>query len=88
MLTHIMRKHSQVLNVIRLCVGLSDIKRLRVITVTNLIGDTRFIWLPHTTSRAVHIQNMHLYRKDRQFPPLKRSGHRRERLQGQAERKG
>jgi hypothetical protein len=35
-------------------------------------GDTRFIWLRHTTSRAVHIQNMHLYRKDRQCPPLKR----------------
>ncbi len=40
-----------------------------------LDSDASFIWLLHTTSRPVHIENMHLYKKDRQWIALTRSGH-------------
>jgi hypothetical protein len=40
-----------------------------------LDSDASFIWLLHTTSRPVHIENMHLYKKDGQWPTLTRSGH-------------
>ncbi len=37
-------------------------------------GDTRFIWLPHTTSRAVHIRNMHIYRSGHIWKNKEREG--------------
>ncbi len=61
------RKYSQVLNVIRLCVELSDTKSIRVITMTNLREEMPVRWCytlylasSHNKSCCSHTEHAHI----------------------------